>query len=54
MRNRRKMLRRNLRELIGKEKVEKLSEISALDLKRRGETLTEAEFIQLFEMTEKI
>ncbi|MFO7896713.1 MAG: 16S rRNA (adenine(1518)-N(6)/adenine(1519)-N(6))-dimethyltransferase RsmA [Candidatus Cloacimonadales bacterium] len=54
LRNRRKMLRRNLRELIGKEKVEKLSEISALDLKRRGETLTEAEFIQLFEQVEQM
>jgi 16S rRNA (adenine1518-N6/adenine1519-N6)-dimethyltransferase len=54
LRNRRKMLRRNLRELIGKEKVERLSEISEIDLQRRGETLSEAEFIQLFEQSEKI
>ncbi len=52
LRNRRKMLRRNLRELIGKEKVEILSEKCDIDLTRRGETLTESEFIKLYEAIE--
>jgi 16S rRNA (adenine1518-N6/adenine1519-N6)-dimethyltransferase len=52
LRNRRKMLRRNLRELIGKEKVEILSEKCDIDLTRRGETLTETEFIKLYEAIE--
>ena len=47
-RNRRKMLRRNLREIISKEKIEKLNECCPIDLSRRGETLTELEFIELF------
>ena len=52
LRNRRKILRRNLRELIGKEKVEILSEKCDIDLTRRGETLTETEFIKLYEAIE--
>ncbi len=47
-RNRRKMLRRNLREIISKEKVEKLKEFCSVDLNRRGETLNEIEFIELY------
>ncbi len=47
-RNRRKMMRRNLREIIPKEKIEKLNEYCPIDLSRRGETLTELEFIELF------
>ncbi|MCK4957643.1 MAG: ribosomal RNA small subunit methyltransferase A [Candidatus Cloacimonetes bacterium] len=54
LRNRRKMLRRNLRELIGKEQVEKLTESCEIDLQRRGETLTEAEFVSLYEQVYKI
>jgi len=38
--------------LIGKEKVEILSEKCDIDLTRRGETLTESEFIKLYEAIE--
>ena len=48
-RNRRKMLRRNLRELISVEQIEYLQNSSGIDLARRGETLTEEEFVQLYE-----
>ncbi len=48
-RNRRKMLRRNLREIISKEKIVKLNESGHIDLSRRGETLNEKEFIILYE-----
>ena len=54
LRNRRKMLRRNLRELVGKDKVELLSETCEIELTRRGETLTEAEFVSLYEQVEKL
>ncbi len=47
-RNRRKMLRRNLREIISKEKIETLKEFCPIDLSRRGETLNEKEFIELY------
>jgi 16S rRNA (adenine1518-N6/adenine1519-N6)-dimethyltransferase len=47
-RNRRKMLRRNLREIISKEKIEKLNEYCPIDLSCRGETLNEKEFIELY------
>lgn len=47
-RNRRKMLRRNLREILSKEKIEKLNEYCPIDLSRRGETLNEKEFIELY------
>lgn len=49
-RNRRKMLRRNLRELIPVEKIEQIQNLGIIDLKRRGETLTEIEFIKLYEL----
>jgi 16S rRNA (adenine1518-N6/adenine1519-N6)-dimethyltransferase len=44
---RRKMLRRNLRQLTSKENLLKIQN-NPIDLRRRGETLTEAEFIQLY------
>ena len=47
-RNRRKMLRRNLRELISVEKIEQIQNAGNIDLKRRGETLTEEEFVILY------
>ncbi|MCD6181558.1 MAG: ribosomal RNA small subunit methyltransferase A [Candidatus Cloacimonetes bacterium] len=47
--NRRKMLRRNLRALVTKEQLEVVQQISGIDLCRRGETLSEAEFIQLMD-----
>lgn len=47
-RNRRKMLRRNLREILSKDKLEKLTESSNIELTRRGETLCESEFIELY------
>jgi len=46
--NRRKMLRRNLRVLLSKEKIEELSANCKIELTRRGETLTEADFIELY------
>ncbi|MCF7814411.1 MAG: 16S rRNA (adenine(1518)-N(6)/adenine(1519)-N(6))-dimethyltransferase RsmA [Candidatus Cloacimonetes bacterium] len=49
-RNRRKMLRRNLRELISVEKIEQIQKTGIIDLKRRGETLTEEEFIELYKL----
>jgi len=53
-RNRRKMLRRNLRELISVEQIEKIQEAGIIDLKRRGETLTEAEFVQLYDLIKNL
>ncbi|MCF7858115.1 MAG: 16S rRNA (adenine(1518)-N(6)/adenine(1519)-N(6))-dimethyltransferase RsmA [Candidatus Cloacimonetes bacterium] len=47
--NRRKMLRRNLRMLLCKEKLQELGSISRIELTRRGETLTEKDFIELYE-----
>ena len=47
--NRRKMLRRNLRMILSKEKVEELGVNCKIDLARRGETLTEKDFIELYE-----
>ncbi len=49
-RNRRKMLRRNLRELISVEQIEKIQALGIIDLKRRGETLTEEEFLILYKL----
>jgi len=49
-RNRRKMLRRNLRDLISVEQIEKIQELGIIDLKRRGETLTESEFVNLYKV----
>jgi 16S rRNA (adenine1518-N6/adenine1519-N6)-dimethyltransferase len=46
-RNRRKMLRRNLLELVSKEKLQNKMESSPIELTRRGETLTETEFVEL-------
>jgi 16S rRNA (adenine1518-N6/adenine1519-N6)-dimethyltransferase len=53
-RNRRKMLRRNLREIISKEKIEKLTECCPIDLSRRGETLNEKEFIELYKVMKEL
>ncbi len=47
--NRRKMLRRNLRQLITPEQIEQIQESGIIDLKRRGETLSEVEYIKLYE-----
>ncbi|HPR18012.1 MAG TPA: 16S rRNA (adenine(1518)-N(6)/adenine(1519)-N(6))-dimethyltransferase RsmA [Candidatus Cloacimonadota bacterium] len=47
-RNRRKMLRRNLREIVLPEKLAEIETSSGIDLMRRGETLTESEFIKLY------
>jgi 16S rRNA (adenine1518-N6/adenine1519-N6)-dimethyltransferase len=44
---RRKMLRRNLRQLTSQENLFKIQN-NPIDLRRRGETLSEAEFIQLY------
>jgi 16S rRNA (adenine1518-N6/adenine1519-N6)-dimethyltransferase len=52
-RNRRKMLRRNLREIIPLEKIEQIQNAGVIDLKRRGETLTEAEFVELYKLVFK-
>jgi len=46
--NRRKMLRRNLRIMLSKEKIEELGANCTIDLARRGETLTERDFIELY------
>lgn len=46
--NRRKMLRKNLRMILSKDEIEKLTEISKIELTRRGETLTEEEYIYLY------
>ena len=51
-RNRRKMLRNNLKEILNAEQIEELSD--DFDLSKRGETLTESEFIKLFEEIERI
>lgn len=53
-RNRRKMLRRNLRELISVEQIEELQNSGVIDLARRGETLTEAEFVHLYQLIEDL
>ena len=53
-RNRRKMLRRNLRELISVEQIEKLQDSGVIDLTRRGETLTEEEFLQLYKLIRNV
>ncbi len=46
--NRRKMLRNNLKPLLSGEKFGALTETSPIDLKRRGESLSEEEFIILY------
>ena len=51
-RNRRKMLRNNLKEILNAEQIEELSD--DFDLSKRGETLTESEFIKLYEEIERI
>jgi len=52
--HRRKMLRRNLQMILSKEKVEELGASCKIDLARRGETLTEIDFIELYEAVQKI
>jgi len=52
--NRRKMLRRNLRVILSKEKIEELGSICNIELTRRGETLTEKDFIELYEEVRKL
>ncbi len=47
-RNRRKMLRVNLKSIIPNEKISQLQESGPIDLKRRGETLNEEEFLSLY------
>lgn len=47
-RNRRKMLRKNLREILNKDQIETLGEISKIELTRRGETLNESEYVILY------
>jgi len=44
--NRRKMLRNNLKEILNAEQIEELSD--DFDLSKRGETLTENEFVNLY------
>ncbi len=51
-RNRRKMLRNNLKEILNAEQIAELSD--DFDLSKRGETLTELEFIALYEEIERI
>ena len=51
-RNRRKMLRNNLKEILNTEQIEELSD--DFDLSKRGETFTESEFIKLYEEIERI
>lgn len=53
-RNRRKMLRRNLRMLIPKPQVEKLKSLCNIALTRRAETLSESEFIELYDGIRKL
>jgi len=52
--NRRKMLRRNLRMILSKEKIEELGASCNIELTRRGETLTEKDFIELYEAVSKL
>lgn len=52
--NRRKMLRRNLRIILSKEKIEELGANCMIKLTRRGETLTEKDFIELYEAIRKL
>ncbi len=52
--NRRKMLRRNLRLILSKEKIEELGECCKIELTRRGETLTELDFIELYETVRRL
>ncbi|MEA1972984.1 MAG: 16S rRNA (adenine(1518)-N(6)/adenine(1519)-N(6))-dimethyltransferase RsmA, partial [Candidatus Cloacimonadota bacterium] len=47
-RNRRKMLRKNLRQIIANDKIPEIAKDSKIDLKRRGESLSEEEFIILY------
>ncbi len=47
-RNRRKMLRVNLKSILSKEGIASLQESGPIDLTRRGETLNEEEFISLY------
>jgi 16S rRNA (adenine1518-N6/adenine1519-N6)-dimethyltransferase len=47
-RNRRKMLRVNLKSILPKEKVDILTETGPIELTRRGETLNEEEFLLLY------
>jgi len=47
-RNRRKMLRKNLLNMLSKEKLEKNKHSCPIELTRRGETLTESEFVELY------
>ena len=52
--NRRKMLRRNLRVLLPKDKIEELGASCKIELTRRGETLTEEDFIELYEAVRQL
>jgi len=47
-RNRRKMLRKNLLSILSKDKLERYKYSCPIELTRRGETLTEAEYIELY------
>ena len=51
-RNRRKMLRNNLKEILNAEQIEELSE--EFDLSKRGEILSESEFVKLYKQIETI
>jgi len=53
-RNRRKMLKNNILPLVSSDHHEKLSELSGIDLSRRGESLTEKEFLDLYYAIEKL
>jgi 16S rRNA (adenine1518-N6/adenine1519-N6)-dimethyltransferase len=53
-RNRRKMLRRNLRDIISREVIEQIQTSGEIDLTRRGETLTEIEFIKLYNLMKNL
>ena len=51
-RNRRKMLRNNLKEILNAEQIAELSD--DFDLSKRGETFTESDFIKLYKRIERI
>jgi 16S rRNA (adenine1518-N6/adenine1519-N6)-dimethyltransferase len=51
-RNRRKMLRNNLKEILNSDQIVKLSE--EFEITRRGETLTEIEFVELYDLVSRI
>lgn len=53
-RNRRKMLRRNLLEMISKDQLERHLNNCPLELTRRGETLCEKEFIELYKWLKSV